>query len=566
MTSNDVADGANHAPRMPQEVRERPIPWVPGELLVGVNIFDGESNAQSQVDALRRIVRDVLGDIEVEEPLGKQPALATPILEGQQRLLFEPFTLRSREPRLVKQAVEILNSSDGRRRLDGAGLPLIAATPNWFSCAAQDCSGGSPASQPVPVVPYGSRVRYAPLSGALDLAAAAEHSAWAKTGSGPDGVHIAVLDTAPTRRDLNGARQRYPQNAHLQDLLGRLLSPIGSLRQPDFEQARKSALVGLDQIGFHPVEPPEPYDVRDHGLFVGGVALATAPWVRIRLIRVLNDHGVGSFRSLLIALIALMQSKRTGEPLVINLSLGMLPAHEQLADIWLGLPIEGLPGCPEDSTLQFLPGGPVSRERLQTLVEQNDPAVSGLLDDLEAPLRSLMGVLRAHNCLVVAAAGNDSVFRGATRVPRWDPRVPARYDDVLGVAADTVQPALPASYSNRGELPSDPVRDAVATLGGNLAPDGVSPMGGVIGVYASKQFPSLPPSKVAEPNETGWAEWSGTSFATPIMAGIASNFWAAYPASASQTLAAINAAVRFGSPVIADLGVPPVPLRFSWLQ
>ena len=64
---------------------------------------------------------------------------------------------------------------------------------------------------------------------------------------------------------------------------------------------------------------------------------------------------------------------------------------------------------------------------------------------------AVMEVLQAHNCMIVAAAGNDSVFRGIDRSPRWGPRIPALYDSVLGVAADTVRPAVPARYSNRGE-------------------------------------------------------------------------------------------------------------------
>jgi hypothetical protein len=262
-----------------------------------------------------------------------------------------------------------------------------------------------------------------------------------------------------------------------------------------------------------------------------------------------------------------MQTKTRDERLIVNLSLGMLPALEQLAYIWFGLAINGLPGCPEDASLQFIDDRHVSPDELLGLVEQNDAAIRHVVDGLHAPVKQLMEVVRAHNCLIVAAAGNDSVFRGSDRVPRWGPRIPARYDTVLGVAADTIRPAAAARYSNRGEIPAAVVRDAVATLGGDLAADGVRPLGGVIGVYTAAQFPPLFPPAPPAANTTGWAEWSGTSFATPIMSGIGANLWATHPGeSASQILDRVNDSARAGTPPdVPDLGVPGVPVRLTWL-
>jgi subtilisin family serine protease len=331
---------------------------------------------------------------------------------------------------------------------------------------------------------------------------------------------------------------------------------------------RKAALEQLDNRGFHPIEPPEPFDIRDHGLFVAGVVHATAPWARIRLIRVLNNFGLGSLHSVLVGLVALLLSRRQRDPLVINLSLGAMPALEQLPDTWFGFPIEGLPGSAEDRSLQFLPDGKeVSRDRVHEMAQDASTAVARTLNALEEPVRQLMLALEAQNCVVVAAAGNDSVFRGVDRTSRWSPRVPARYDQVLGVAADTVRPDQAARYSNLGEIVAEPVRDAVATFGGDLAADGVSPSSGVIGVYSAEQFPPRFPPAAPQANLSGWSEWSGTSFSTPIMSGIAANFWATYPgASAHKTLQDLNAAFRFGSPPdVASLGVPPVPVKLTWL-
>ena len=87
----------------------------------------------------------------------------------------------------------------------------------------------------------------------------------------------------------------------------------------------------------------------------------------------------------------------------------------------------------------------------------------------------------------------------------------------------------------------------------------------MIGVYSAEQFPPLLPPAAPALNETGWAEWSGTSFATPIMAGVAANFWAVRPdLTARPMLAQINKLVHT-HPNVTDLGVPGVPTRLTWL-
>jgi hypothetical protein len=559
---NDDISTRHFTPRrLPQRVHVRPIPWVPGEMLMSVQVDVPGDFPDGVVAAIRKVVVDILGDVQIDAPRG-DPPLVMPMLKDQSQLAFAPVTLSSREPRAMRDAISKLNSDDGRKRFEGAGLQPVAATPNWFG-AAQNCDGGSPASMPVPVDPYGGRIRYAPEFVELDVAEKAEGSAWAQSGSGPDRLHVAVLDTSPTREDLAWAHQRFTQNRHLGELVARLVIGTGS---PQMDAALDSAVADLEQNGgFRPIEPAEAHDIRDHGLFVASVVHATAPWAHIRLLRVLNNFGVGSLHALVIALASLIQSKRPEERLVINLSLGMLPALEQLRDIWFGFAIDGLPGCPENKDLQFLPGGrPLSRAELNQLVAQKDPSVTRNLDLLHKPLRQLMATLLAHNCLVVAAAGNDSVFRGVARHPRWGPRLPALYDQVLGVAAHSVRPGAPARYSNRGETQTAPVRDAVATLGGDLAADGLSPSGGVIGVYSAEQFPPLLPPAAPALNDTGWAEWAGTSFATPIMAGVVANYWATQPGDARPMLDQINTLVH-SRPNVADLGVPGVPTRLTWL-
>jgi hypothetical protein len=541
----------------------RPSGWLPGQLLVGVDVAVGPTTQPIELlRAVRARVAEVLGaDIPLDKPTEDEPVLLLPRAETERQLLFVPVRLVDRSPRTMRLAIARLNR--GANRPFGDDTTLVAATPNWFS-GAQFADAGSPASQPVPTKPYGGRVRYAPQVERLDLAKQASEAHQRQ----PNGPHVAVLDTAPEPVDLDWALAEFPNNDHLRELVQRLVGPFGSLAPSALETARQQALQELEQNGgFRPIEPAYPYDIRDHGLFVAGVVHATAPWAPLRLIRVLNNFGVGSLHALLIGLVGLLAEPRS-QSLVINLSLGVLPPREQLTSIWFGLPVDGLPGCPADPTLQFLPERPeLGPAQVVELVTERPEAVAESLDLLQTPVHRLMDVLLAHQCLVVAAAGNDSVYRGVERRPRWGPRIPAVFDTVLGVAADTIRPTVPARYANRGELPAAAVRDAVASLGGDLAADGISPRAGVIGVYTAEHFPPLLPPAGPALNLTGWAEWSGSSFATPIVAGIAANLWMTDPArSATQILADMNALTRADSrPDVPDLGVPGIPVRLIWL-
>lgn len=545
---------------LPSSVDARPDPWVPGEMLVSVhaNIPPG-TDPRPIVAAVRSGVARALGRIEFEAPSpDNEPPLNIPAGGLEQHLLFVHFRLTSPDVAVMRQAISRINRLKGTSEL-GDGIELIGATPNWFAPAQQGCDGPSPASQPVPAREYGSRVRYAPQLKRLDLVRKAE-----EVHEWHQGPVVAVLDTAPTQINVND----YPHNRHLHEVMEKLVPPFGELGPGSaLESARATAVQLLQDGGFHPVGPPEPYDVADHGLFIAGVVHATAPWARLRLIRVMNDYGVGSLHTLVIALVSLAQAKEPNDALIVNLSLGMLPPLEQLADFWFGLPITGLTGCPEDPTLQFVDDEPnLTPSEVIELVKRKDRIITNAIGTLDLPVQRLMEVLRSNNCLIAAAAGNDSAFRGVDRKPRWDPRIPALYDTVLGVAA-AVRPGVAARYSNRGEEPPAPVRDGVATLGGDLAADGLTPVGGVIGVYTAKHFPPLPPTAPPALNSNGWAEWSGTSFATPIMAGVAANLWMTdIDDRADVVLKRINARARENHrPDVPDLGVPGIPVRLTWL-
>jgi len=148
----------------------------------------------------------------------------------------------------------------------------------------------------------------------------------------------------------------------------------------------------------------------------------------------------------------------------------------------------------------------------------------------------------------VAAAGNDSL----RAVPRLDPRLPARFDTVLGVAA-TLSDGTPAPYSNRGD--DLQLGDHLATFGGGVDPHTGQPVDAVLGIYSGEI-----PSTSAADGVKGWAWWSGTSFATGIMSGIAANYWGNRPGShASEVIADLQAEADGGW--LAELRTPVVKVE-----
>jgi hypothetical protein len=184
---------------------------------------------------------------------------------------------------------------------------------------------------------------------------------------------------------------------------------------------------------------------------------------------------------------------------------------------------------------------------------ENRP-VAELIKDTHVGLQSVVASLtsatvavpgdphgQAGRQLLVAAAGNDN--RPGQRPP--GPRLPARYDDVVGVAS--VNRKLgPARYSNLGD--QTVLGNGVAVFGGDAAPgplptdpnliDTAPPPGSVdavVGVFSSGTFPPISSLQtvngVAPPPEnlTGWAYWAGTSFATPIVSALAASIWSSDP-------------------------------------
>jgi len=136
---------------------------------------------------------------------------------------------------------------------------------------------------------------------------------------------------------------------------------------------------------------------------------------------------------------------------------------------------------------------------------------------------------------------------------------------VLGVAATSGDPSTAAAYSNVGDELE--VGDHIATFGGDVTPANDEPLNGVIGVYSATRFPrGQQRGAPVLPNESGWAAWSGTSFATAIASGLVAGYWTTERArrpdlSARDVLVNFHQLARDYAPAVRT---PSIPVTGEW--
>jgi hypothetical protein len=199
----------------------------------------------------------------------------------------------------------------------------------------------------------------------------------------------------------------------------------------------------------------------DHGLFVAGLVHAVAPESRIHLIRVLNDENRGDLGTLVTAL---------GQFITDTLESNGGTLHGTVINLSLGI------HQPEDTS----------------------------------PIKSLETQLAlAHACgaVVVASAGNDS---------SEDARIPAAYSFVLGVAGSNIDDEL-ACFSNTGDVAA-PGGDNGP--GDNNKPESPACESMVEHCADSPEYCVVSLAMRTSP-ESGYAYWTGTSFAAPLASGLA---------------------------------------------
>ena len=478
--------------------------WIPGELVVVVRLH--RRPAADAQDALMEQIRTQLNSLLKQYKLTLEPygsssrwrngQMASPIrrrsfifgLHRQQPLIAIFFDVRHADP-AVRDAVPMALSYLQSRleQLVQAGLHVVSAMPNWLVTAAPLFYGeGGPASLPRPAprvaIQTSGNVRAGWHVSLLDPGIPLDPKR-------AEEVIVAVLDTAQPRNRLLDAAGQF-DNVLLQQLANDLRSENGSFEiEYDRYPIARDVCTGHENNG-----EPRYYSMPDHGLFVTGLIRDIAPDARIRLIRVLDDYGGGDLYNLFAALTDLEQELVSGaiRRLVVNLSLTIMPDIRRLPYVWF-------------DNRQW-PSVQLAR-------------VTRVLAHIEEGLRLLFESLYAHGALIVAAAGNDSLLANKQGLPPQPPRAPARYETTLSVTSVNSR-FTPSRFANMACMP--PLNAGVATFGGdsygsidaNRLPDAIR------GLFISPSFPG------GEPNASGWADWSGTSFSAAIISALGAHLMA----------------------------------------
>ncbi len=372
------------------------------------------------------------------------------------------------------------------------GLTLVSAMPNWLVIAAPTLyTPGGPALPPKPAplielagitssVPPGWHLSFSEPGIALASQDAAE-------------VTVAILDTAhhPDRLRSAALRPELRRNWLLQRLAASLRSNDGSF---EIDYDRRYYITNDVSTGRDTANNARYFFMPDHGLFVAGIVRDLAPQARIRLIRVLNDYGGGDLYNLF-AVLADLEAELAGGTLarlVINLSVTIMPPLRRLPYLWF---------------YDNLWPGKQLWEPIRAL------------QHIEEGLRLLFECLHESGALVVAAAGNDSLYANQRGELPGPPRSPARYESVLSVTSvnGRFEPSL---FANAANLL--PALTGIAAFGGDHAGalDEIGLPDAVRGLYISPTFPE------GEQNTSGWADWCGSSFSAAMISALVAHHMA----------------------------------------
>lgn len=431
----------------------------------------------------------------------------------------------------TRQVVNMINQNLDKLRQRGK-IPIIAAMPNWLGNGSPTCGGhGGPGAPPIPFPPdvsCGTSPGFWPIQ-LPDLDPKLHPTPLADTTG--EGVTVFVLDTMPkcTPEELLDIATKAGNDNHL---LPEIAQQMMSSTQPFIKRIYQKLPDLITEGASDYIEGGQDiygelygFDMKDHGLFVTGIVRDIAPRVNIEYIRVLNDAGTFDTHTLIHELHRIQkridkdveEGGLRNQPVVINLSLTIMPSQEELAAVWF----ESSNSYSTDAFTQVMS----DTERLRV------------------GLHKIIQSLTHSGVVIVAAAGNDS--NNPETPMRIGPRYPAAFSEVISVGAvDRYGKA--ASYSNYPALP--PNNNGIATYGGAkpqpvppVGPGGPVPPGdfgpdphtmttaedvdGLVGVYSSPRYPALAisdsPQDYKAPSEDAWAFWCGTSFATPIISGVA---------------------------------------------
>ncbi len=252
-----------------------------------------------------------------------------------------------------------------------------------------------------------------------------------------------------------------------------------------------------------PVTVPGPadldIDISDHGLFAAGLTYGVAPEAELHLVEVLNSHGQGDLHSLLRAMVWFTEE-------VLDCSDGHLhltEAEQLLTGTIYNLSLVARPDNEGDDLPPELRDIICEVAALFNYPQTPFPVIS---------LELIMQMIVDRGGVIVSAAGNGSAGK---RVP-LTAGLPAAYVNVIGVGASN-QKGERSCYSNEGDLYAP---------GGDGRADPASKSGCVPGHTTCATGDANCPFGVVSvasklPGGPGFAYWVGTSFATPLVSGLA---------------------------------------------
>jgi hypothetical protein len=487
-----IGAGAIAAVASRRRRRQRPVEhvYMPDELLLTfVDTTSRPAQDDSRVETLLRRTAAAAGDVELQ-PIGhaqKHDDQRLPHIAGAPLTLRFKLAKSERGGRRdhIKDVTDRINAA--LQDLQHEGIVVSSATPNWIVSSSRGGGAtiGGPGTLPDPAPP-----------GAWNIQVPAPGS-WQPGPNPPDpapqgAVIVAVLDSWPRAAEIREAEARAAAQGNV--LMGAL--------------AKDGAIVDWSRF-----DPPEgipssrPATEADHGLFVASVIHRIAPHAEIHLLHVLDDAGLGHTHLLLDALDYCLALAHSGKRLIVNMSMYLrIPPGERLWDHWF-------------SGSRRAPGSTLGQ-------------MASLLDALDEAVEQRLDLLLDAGAVLVAAAGNDGLMQrkrgSSSNAEHPQPRLPADYDGVICVVATDKAGKL-AAYSNRADIP--PTGNCVATYGGQgvmkrgdvVVPSGGDPRDGMVGLFSQT---AVPCAGAPRPNDSGWVYWSGTSFATPVISGIAANILA----------------------------------------
>jgi subtilase family protein len=527
-------------------------------------------------DAMKSPTWDVEKSPRKPQPRGAFSLIPAQVLISKDDKIWKKEEYETNPHRYVERSelAELVVALDNVRTAQPfqSDFTLRAVSPNWLSSPSSEYGGGGgPGGIPEPyrrikwtewikwikwilnkLLPNFPEPAFAPPP-YHPILPASKAGLQARLGNEGKGVTVAILDTAPSQQDMAAAYERHckvnPKNQKKYEhdtLIEELLGPDSPL---EVHYASMDDLLRMRAVHLKDHD----YEMPDHGLFVAGIIHSLAGQAKIHLYEVLNSQGVGDLLSIAKGFGQILD-RFSGQPLVVNCSLVLnIPRLDHrisnldkafLAKIikdWEKHKNEQIEWLTKDLL------GPKGSDGREWLRRQGE-AIEWLCDQLYF-----------YNSRVVAAAGNG--WKRDEGKERPVTSYPAEFKSVLGVGAlpkdaqpDATTRKYPAaSYSN---IADEPPEQGVTTLGGEPG-EGK----GVLGIYIGKfpdmhyrlqQYPwYLRPimwaifaikwcSIVGPKNETDLAWWCGTSFATPMIAGLTAAVLSDLPKGASTQAAIVT--------------------------